>query len=74
MQTKARTDLGESGEGGLECVLRAKPRREMAVIGDALKSIGSIGDMKRVTRLADGAKETDFVKRGDASVSLCAEL
>lgn len=51
--------------------LESVPGSETAIIGDTHKSTESIGDMKRVTRLTDGAIKMTFRESNASSLSQC---
>lgn len=48
--------------------------RETAIIGDTHKSVESIGDMKRVTRLTDGAIKMTFRESCASLLSSCTAV
>lgn len=48
--------------------------RETAIIGDTHKSVESVGDMKRVTRLTDGAIKMTFRESNASLLSSCTAV
>ena len=50
------------------------PAREASIIGDTNKSVASAGDMKRVTRLTDGAIKTTFRESDAGLLSSCGAV